>query len=383
MNLVALLSENQLIKFQIQNSLKMKRCAKHVAFVFSIGRVTPTRSFLIGRINAGRATQLPRQMCLHETLSGSDSGLPNHISLLTGTEHAGKGNYTWLTSKELQMASDELHLPFSKQAALYTDVAYYEQHCDSMEPSEKFRPTHYRINSLLECASALSFYGGESPMRVPTHVQEATDRTFQWCSDFVETLNLCPWAKVSLQTNNAIRLKILHQSMGLDAMENVMRESALELIDITDSGNVDANAGITFILVLEGGYGYSKEFEFQSFYDFCVDLEDRLFDEGEMLDEAEDSTNIAVGEEVTMAPFHPDWHFSSPNNKSEPNPLNYEKRAPYPTISLVRTSVIEQAGSSATSRIGLHNEKILNEYGVLRLKKLYEERVLNIRNTNS
>jgi len=56
--------------------------------------------------------------------------------------------------------------------------------------------------------------------------------------------------------------------------------------------------------------------------------------------------------------------------------LNYEKMSPFPTVSLVRTSVIVEAGEEATIRIGQHNKEKLTEYGSQRLGALYRENVL-------
>jgi Protein of unknown function (DUF1415) len=55
-----------------------------------------------------------------------------------------------------------------------------------------------------------------------------------------------------------------------------------------------------------------------------------------------------------VAPFHPDWVFAG-----EPQSLQYEKRSPYPTVTLVSTRVVDKAGEEATKQIGTQNEKTL------------------------
>ncbi len=81
-----------------------------------------------------------------------------------------------------------------------------------------------------------------------------------------------------------------------------------------------------------------------------------------------------IGDEITIAPFHPDWSFAS--SSSSQNPLDYEKKSPYPTISLVRSSVIIKAGEEATGRIGIHNEEVLQKYGCDEVEELYQKRIV-------
>mmetsp|Transcript_35849 Transcript_35849/g.52563 ORF Transcript_35849/g.52563 Transcript_35849/m.52563 type:complete len:141 (+) Transcript_35849:1139-1561(+) len=125
-----------------------------------------------------------------------------------------------------------------------------------------------------------------------------------------------------------------------------------------------------------------------------------------------------------MAPFHPHWHFApsslfddddnqeecgrykeegefnnyddgdgndahSSNNSSmiksgyeedEEHPIDYEKRTPYPTISLVRTSAIVAGGDEkATQRIGRHNDDILNDVGLHVLREIFRDSVMRLK----
>ena len=291
-------------------------------------------------------------------------------------------NYIWLSESELQLASKNTNEPFERIAALYPDVKYYNDESESSEPT-------YRLQKKNISKISQGQLRRTSSGPVLVQAQEVAETTIRWCREFVQRLDLCPWAKMSLQSQNAIRIKIIHQSMGLETMEQIIRESALELIDVTDRGDVDINVGITFVVAIrgEGGNvrarGDEEGFQFESFYDFCTDLEDRMFDEADEAAEKGDDVGILIGDEVTIAPFHPDWYFSTENNVNGKNgelrnPLDYEKKSPYPTISLVRTSVILQAGEEATSRIGIHNEKILNECGAKRLNEIYNEKVLGV-----
>ena len=75
---------------------------------------------------------------------------------------------------------------------------------------------------------------------------------------------------------------------------------------------------------------------------------------------------------VTLAPFHPDWQFGD-----GPPELDIEKQSPYPTVTIVCTSVIDKAGAAATKAIGEHNERVLLDMGVSKLRELYQTSVFH------
>ncbi len=369
-------------------------------------------------------------------------------------EENDDNNHGFSGGMKMNMKMDE-DTKISKASSLFADVAYYFQ-CEGggdLNDETKngnqqdnlpiFAPSLYRLNPRLLQHKIMKM--GVTVTSTPTpsnpdpnpnpdtpisqkdlrDIEEATERTYRWCKNFVEHLNLCPWAKLSLQSSNAIRIKIIHQDItcsgregiiqGIDAMEQIIRDSALELMELTDEndghefehghghghgqlhGHVDANVGITFVIAIprtgnESNHRHMWDFEFEQFYDFCIGLEDQLLDEAEdYLDEstpqaeAQDSVVPAsasvsadrartIGDEITIAPFHPDWSFAS--SSSSRNPLDYEKKSPYPTISLVRSSVIIKAGEEATGRIGIHNEEVLQKYGCDELEELYQKGVV-------
>jgi hypothetical protein len=294
------------------------------------------------------------------------------LSIASHSEES-KAIDTWVSHTELQRLSNDLDSSCKEISSLHADVSYYPD-VDSSTPSI------YRLNKyskLLQLDDSL-----HSKASISDDVQQATDSTIRWCSDFVQELNLCPWAKISLQSKNAIRIKIIHQISGLKEMERIIRESAKELIWLTDeeSGDVDINAGITFIVALPRSNGkHRKGFQFQNFYDFSTELEDKLFDEADEVHDAIEAGSVdledenLIGDEITLAPFHPDWSFAGTSGE---NPLDYEKKSPYPTISLVRTSVIERAGEEATNKIAVHNEEVLQDFGAKKLQTFYAEKVL-------
>ena len=246
-----------------------------------------------------------------------------------------------------------------------------------------------------------------------------TDNMIRWCTNFVTKLNLCPWAKSSISTPDAIRIKIIPQSAGWNYMEQIIRSSSYELIrvttppppssSLTNNNNnkqqkmVDPNIAITFVVVAPnnnnynnnnnggGGWETDEDFEFLSFYQHFSNLEDTLFQEADdaasqrdndrSLEELlflkngdKDDDIIFLGDHITLAPFHPDWTFSS-SQEDEQSPLDFEKQTPYPTISLVRSSAVMAAGEETTIRIGSHNEQILQDLGTDTLKSIYHENV--------
>ena len=300
----------------------------------------------------------------------------------TSPDEHNQDNPVWLTPNEMKALSQETKIPVEKLSAVHSDVTFYQK---SLEP------TMYRINhNSKEILKTTLDTQTLSSSPNPLIVQDAAEKTVRWCSDFVQTLNLCPWAKLSLQSHNAIRIKIMNQSIGTDAMEQLIRDSALELISLTDSGDVDINVGITFVIAIgnnddnddDDANGGVQAFDFEDFYNFAIDLEDRMFDEAdaahEQMEMNEDDfmpMDPLFGDKVTIAPFHPSWHFAIEGEAGE-NPLNFEKKSPFPTVSLVRTSVIVEAGEEATLRIGQHNEEKLTEYGSKRLGAMYKEKVL-------
>lgn len=302
----------------------------------------------------------------------------------------------WLNKNDFKTLCKEI----SSRSDLVCDVTYYENNVDEDNHETVLRESFYRINPHIIAKSAK-----ETKQLVDSLIQEktipqetikpievCTAQTLRWCDAFVQELNLCPWAKLSLQSNNAIRIKILKESMGIDAMEEIIRLSADELIELTDNSHVEMNVAITFVVAIPDTERYQSSveemenqkheygFDFQEFYAFATELEDRLFDEAdeayeEAEEKGEDLDVQPIGDEITIAPFHPKWKFGDSEMEGK-NPLNYEKMSPYPTISLVRTQVITQAGEEATERIGDLNKETLLETGAEKLRVIYNRDVL-------
>ncbi len=232
----------------------------------------------------------------------------------------------------------------------------------------------------------------------------------------------------------------------LDSMEEIVREAAVQLTLATsddgsddgeecgggEGGRIDPSVAISFIVLVpmkrstksnnnNDSFKSNALPDFGSFHEFFIDLEDRLLDEcddyWDLIDATEEHDNNesdddinneettdvnSLGCEITIAAFHPKWQFNGGDgNNSQSDSaaaIDYEKRTPYPTISIVMSSVIDSLlkeredgggttneeedgggdGSSAlaTERIADLNEKTLCAIGVQRLKEMFVDEVL-------
>ena len=253
----------------------------------------------------------------------------------------------------------------------------------------------------------------------PIEALQAIQATHRWADKFVRQLNLCPWAGSSLDKPGAIGYWAIlieeeddDEGMILDKMEEIVREAGVQLSLATtskyeDVGQIiDPSVAISFIILVPMGRTSNNKSSLPNFgnhHEFFIDLEDRLLDECDDYcetsddnddddeDETEDNNDLNVnslGCEITIAAFHPDWQFNG-SEGADGDAINYEKRTPYPTISIVMSSVIESlmkeredgngdssSSALATERIADSNEKTLCAIGVERLKEIFDEEVL-------
>ena len=293
------------------------------------------------------------------------------------TKNLEERDSLWIQYNEISTLSDLSNTSIEDFHSQHVDVTYIkeEPHSDSSSSGQKTKSIfRLRRNSTNICSIAEANLSICKPISSQTTiaVENAAKITYRWCSNFVEHLNLCPWAKQSLSSDNAIRIKVVDQSDGLNMMENVIRESSLELKKLTGDGVVDPYIGITFVVAIPDDKETlgMQDFDFMPFFNFFNDLEDRF------LDEAEDEDGIHLFDEVTIAPFHPHWSFAS-STSDEDDPVSFEKRTPLPTISIVMSKGIHMAGEETTARIGEHNEGVLHDIGSTALTQLFNDRVLN------
>lgn len=213
--------------------------------------------------------------------------------------------------------------------------------------------------------------------------------TYAWCHDFVLQLQLCPWAKASIETPSALQIFVIDPKDPLPAnvvsptevIESLARRFQDFLEETTNLPNQPSNlesAAIFFVVFAErnGSTTSSRNssndtsttspmartgldfLDFLDFYDWFVELEDDWSQE-----------------DVIVAPFHPQWSFATGDEDENDNlqNLDFEKRSPYPTVSLVASRVVEAAGEEVTAKIGTHNEQVLLEADPAELSKLWHQ----------
>jgi hypothetical protein len=239
-------------------------------------------------------------------------------------------------------------------------------------------------------------------------------KTWNWCTKFVVPLNLCPWAASSVTTSGAVQLYVVPSNYYYNTikspgqLESLVESVAQQFVQSTASDMAQdmTKVAIAFLVLetdtttcSEGGSNSNTQRwydSFPEFYNWFINLEDYWIDQGSYIDidteedevDREDSyynSSSSIYDLVTLAAFHPQWEFGSNDETDESiQALNFEKTSPYPTISMVWTSAIDAAGPEATERIGIHNQRLLQEEMTLsQLTKLYQQEVLNNDNDSS
>ena len=169
-------------------------------------------------------------------------------------------------------------------------------------------------------------------------------QTWAWCRNFVVPLQLCPWARASVETPTALQIFLVDPNYPPSLYANIVKDVGQNFQLFLAKNPTIESAAIFFVIFPVN--------EFGSFYDWFLDLEETW----DLMDS------------VIVAPFHPDWAFDG-----ELDNLQYEKRSPFPTVSLVSTNVVDAAGEVATKRIGEHNEQLLLSKSVKELQSLWDQ----------
>jgi len=199
----------------------------------------------------------------------------------------------------------------------------------------------------------------------PIQAMEAIEASYRWSENFVRQLSLCPWAGSSLDAVGAIRYWVLlvddindddiqNNKIILDRMEDILRDAGKHLKQITSSADdylmhpIDPAVAISFVILVSSKSSIASSqqpnhLEFGDFHDFFLNLEDKLLDEcdeyWEQIDNTDEDTlcnnKVPIGCDITVAGFHPNWQFGSEDGSSSDQSIDYEKRTPYPTISIV------------------------------------------------
>lgn len=184
----------------------------------------------------------------------------------------------------------------------------------------------------------------------------AVQQTWAWCQNFVLPLELCPWARASLTTAQALQIFLVDQEQH-SITDNASDEFYYALVDDVGRRFEDflgkqpesiESAAIFFVVFVD-----SERSGMKAFGDF--------FNWFDLLEET-----WGLLDTVIVAPFHPEWSF-----EGEPESLHFEKRSPHPTVTLVSARVVDAAGEAATQQIGKHNEQVLLSKTVEELRDLW------------
>lgn len=251
----------------------------------------------------------------------------------------------------------------------------------------------------------------------PTDAVAQVGETARWAKEFVEPLNLCPWATASLSERGATRYvhtvattpQELAAVIEIEALNLLRRkEHHFEVakhavcedpsqngtaFDVTfrrraahNLAAVDINTAITFIIIP----AFAAE-SFEDFHDFCVWLDEKFFAEAtipeafqstssvndeyaeveEDQESIEETEQIRLGDLVITAGFHPLWEYGG----SDPA-VDWEKRSPLPTISLVHAEAIDGA-EAVTAKIADHNYDVLSNLGTKEIQSIYLQKVMS------
>ncbi|KAG7360018.1 DUF1415 domain containing protein [Nitzschia inconspicua] len=213
------------------------------------------------------------------------------------------------------------------------------------------------------------------PESIGNPALQAAKSTYNWSRNFVGKLELCPWAKTSLETPGAIQFFVVSGEFVTDEatarriVEEVARRFVQTVLpqDMHMGPSLLERAAIYFVLfpTKDSSPSFFVN-DFPEFYNWFFELEERWDD-----DDLQD---------IIAAPFHPDWEFSVDDNNEEEEQqqraLSYEKKSPVPLVSLVSARVVDQAGESVTAKIASHNQQILldqinQKNGIDTLKQLW------------
>jgi hypothetical protein len=182
--------------------------------------------------------------------------------------------------------------------------------------------------------------------------------TWNWCRNFIVPMQLCPWARKSLETTSALQMYVpsisSNKNPKKEQQTRVVKDVAFAYRDYIQEFPALESTAIFFVIF--PGKMMDSSSSFMDFYEWFEQLED--------------DWDI---DEVTVAAFNPDWQFG--DDTDETLSLEFEKKSPYPTITLVSTKVIEQAGPAATEQISHQNYDTLTQKSPSELKQLWQESI--------
>ncbi|KAJ8900904.1 hypothetical protein NDN08_000203 [Rhodosorus marinus] len=167
-----------------------------------------------------------------------------------------------------------------------------------------------------------------------------------WAQNVVVELNLCPFAQPVVR-DDKVRYFVSHGKDPVEVMNEVIREA--EYLCERECEEV-----ATTVVGIPDCMG-----RFDEFHQFATALEEMFEGDPRFQDS------------VLPAWFHPlaQW-----DGTDDDDPVNYDKRAPYPVINLLRAEEVDAVvNSGATQGILDHNSTVLIEKGIHRLRELYAD----------
>lgn len=184
-----------------------------------------------------------------------------------------------------------------------------------------------------------------SESRPPTASLTIEARTVAWAHNVVSALSLCPFAPPAL-SRGAVRVSVSRARDQRALRRRVLQESRLLLASPVEE--------IETTLVVAPD---CLE-DFVEFNEFAVAFQDE-FEECDA--------------EVMLACFHPDHCYGDSFGGAE-DPVNWDKKAPYPIVNILRTEAVDAAvDEGLTDGILDRNADTLEKIGVHELRRLYRE----------
>ena len=164
---------------------------------------------------------------------------------------------------------------------------------------------------------------------------------------------LCPFAEQPVRAG-AVRVVVSAADTEAELWDDFADEVSL-LLSAPESE-------VATTLLAVGTEGLLQGFE--EWLGFVAEVEGRL-EEAELLDT-----------ELQLIAFHPEHRFGG---LREDDPVHFEKRAPFPTLNLLRASMVDavgggssEAASDATESVAEHNERVLRDAGTGALRALFD-----------
>lgn len=179
------------------------------------------------------------------------------------------------------------------------------------------RPPGYAVsNGRVVTQALLGSRDNEDTVPVGLSTNDVTEVkrvTENWVRDFVVSLNLCPFADGVLQSRTH---RVVVSGAGEET--DVQREIWIEIAELLKASAEDVE---TTLVV----FPRFAEDDFMRFHELCTEVEEMVESDDELVDQ------------VMLACFHPEHEY-----RDGKDALNYDKRAPYPVINMLRAARVDE-----------------------------------------